>query len=165
MPSYTDGDQWDHMCELASFFHLRDQTWLGGQCLYPLTVSLAAVEGGGCDCHGTRPASETGVWNVQKHLIVQGAAAYNKAQAQDVNDSTVGKDWFRHTTIHPSPLSAKYTFSLTWVSLFKTARYCEQLHIDTDSGVICVLTWGERVMVLTWFLVCLLTCDCTTASL
>lgn len=88
-----------------------------------------------------RPASEAGVWDVQKHLIVQGTAAYNKAQAQqDVSDSKVGKDWFRHTIIHPSPLLAKYMFSLTWVSLFKTARYCEQLHIYTDSWVICVFT-------------------------
>lgn len=40
-----------------------------------------------------RPASEAGVWDVQKHLIVQGTAAYNKAQAQqDVSDSKVGKD-------------------------------------------------------------------------
>lgn len=45
MPWCTDGDQWDHMCELASFFQLRDQTWLGGKSLYPLTVSLAVVVG------------------------------------------------------------------------------------------------------------------------
>lgn len=45
VPWCTDGDQWDHMCELAFFFHLRDQTWLGGKSLYPLTVSLAVVVG------------------------------------------------------------------------------------------------------------------------
>lgn len=87
----TDGDQQTTLCELASFFHLRDQTWLGGKCLYPLTISLAVGEN--CDCHGRRPASETGVWDVQKHLTVQGTAACNKEQSQqNVSYSKVGKD-------------------------------------------------------------------------
>lgn len=65
------------------------------------TDSFFGCSGGDCNIHGMRPASETGVWDVQKHLIVQGRAAYNKTQAQqDISDSKVGKDWFRHTQVH-----------------------------------------------------------------
>lgn len=109
------------------------------------TDSFSDCGGGECDCHGMRPASETGVWDVQKHHTVQGTAAYNKEQAQqNVSDSKVGKDWFRHTTIHPSPLLAKYMFSLTWVSLFKQQDIVNNCTSTLTAGsYVCFLRVGE----------------------
>lgn len=120
-------------------------TW--GSNLARWQVSLSTDSFSGCRGELWLPRYETSIrdWSpgCSEHLIMQRTAVYNRKQSQqNVSYSQAGKDWVGQTTIHPSPLLARYMLSLTRVPLFKTARYCcEQLqHIYTGSWVICVFT-------------------------